>query len=119
MAVSPGDDDLLSAFVAGAGAPVGGVCAWVAGALAGNMAGWRQPVRDERGSPTETMVGMVPDTDREVTVTLADGVSESVPVVRNLYAVTTSIGFRSFTVRDAAGHRHTYVAPGLRRSALP
>jgi hypothetical protein len=74
-------------------------------ALAGEMS----PITGGRNGVT--VIGLVPDGNRSVRLTLTDGSSETVRVRENVYVATAARGFRTVTVKDSAGAVRTYRIP--------
>lgn len=89
-------DDLLSSY--------GIVSGPLENVLAGRTVIWSAG----RISPGEsqTVIGLVPDTNKLIRMERGDGTVIEVPVLNNIYTATTATPFRVWQVRDASGDVH-------------
>lgn len=83
----------------------GSDCVHISMALAGNF------TTGLFGPKRETLIGVAPDGNPTVTLTLTDGSSEVVPVTHNVYIAETSKHFTSATLKDANGALRTWRTP--------
>jgi len=58
-----------------------------------------------------TVIGLAPNGNKTVTLTLADGSSESVPVSHNVYVAKAPHGFKTVTLKDATGTLGSHRVP--------
>jgi hypothetical protein len=73
------------------------------------LAGGFSPIDGRRDEVI--VVGLAPDGNKAVTLTVADGSSESVPVAQNVYLAKARNGFRTVTLRDASGSLRSHGVP--------
>jgi|GEM_PF-6508987 len=64
------------------------------------------------GPGSQTIIGVAPDGNTNVTLGLGDGSSESVPVSQNVYVAQATQGFRTVTLKDSTGAMRTNDVPG-------
>lgn len=82
-----------------------GDCGIVSGPLENALAGRTVVWSNGRMRPgeTQTVIGLVPDTNKLIRMEKGDGTVIEVPVVDNMYTTTTMTPFRVWQVRDASG----------------
>ncbi len=83
----------------------GGGCVSIGMALEGNF------TSGLFGPKSETLIGVAPNGNRTVRLTLRDGSSEVVPVSQNVYIAKASSVFASVTLKDANGALRTWRTP--------
>jgi hypothetical protein len=89
--------------------PVGG-CGSNSRAVAGEQ---MMALESPAGYPGgEVVIGLAPNGNTSVTLTRADGSTESVPVAQNVYVAETAQQIKSVSVRDSAGNLRSLGNPG-------
>jgi len=82
------------------------------GAPLSRVLGGRMVASTGSAPPQETVYGLVPDGNPQVTIRLADGTTRTVRVIDNAYVVTLTQRPSTLTARDAAGQTVTVRVPG-------
>ncbi len=99
----------MSAAAAAAAGRLGGVCGSISGAEERGLA-----VTTESASGAPVVVGLAPKGNASVTVTNADGTTESVPVTNNVYEITSG-NPSTVNLKETSGKVTTRHLPALSR----